>query len=149
MARGGGPALLHFRFGPASPVISYESAFPGIVRRTRLQGARLITVHTNNSSYGRSPASEQHLALDQMRAAELGTPVARAAITGISALIDHEGAVVARLGLFKRGVLRRTLRLAGSPTPYARWGDWTFSLPLALVSFARVLMQLRAGRDPR
>lgn len=134
MIRGTSPATFNYDFGPASPVISYESAFPGIVRTARLTGATMIEVHTNNSSYGRSSASEQHLALDQMRAAELGVPVLRAAITGISALIDSAGRVVASLGLYERAVLRGEVRLGGPPTPYARAGDWTLAYPLILAS---------------
>lgn len=92
-----------------------------------------------HSSYGRSPASEQHLALDRMRAAELGAPVARAAITGISALIDDRGRIVGRLRLFETGVLRGTLGLADGATPYARAGDWTLAFPPTLVAGWRLL----------
>lgn len=148
MRRGDGPVLLRYRFGAAAPVVSYESAFPDIVRRSANLGADLIQVHTNNSSFGRSAASEQHLALDQMRAAELGRPVARAAITGISALIDADGAVVARLGLYEQGTLTGSLALRNATTPYARLGDWTLAIPLALLAVWS-LAHSAFGRRPR
>lgn len=143
MLRGTGPVLFPYRFGSAAAVVSYESAFPGVVRRARAAGARLIEVHTNNSSFGRSPASEQHLALDQMRAAELGVPVARAAITGISSLIEPNGEIVDSLGLYETGVLKESVHLGKAPTPYASLGEWTLSYPLVVLSAA--LMILRPG----
>lgn len=135
MKRGSSATLFRYPFGLASPVVSYESAFPVIVRKAKAAGAEFIQVHTNNSSFGRSAASEQHLALDQMRAAELGVPVARAAITGISALIDSRGEIVARLGLYKTGVLRGEIRLEKFRTLYASAGDWAFAYPMIVLTF--------------
>lgn len=130
MRRGSAPALFDYGFIRATPVISFESTFPSIARRAVLQGAGLLQVHTNNSSYGRSSASSQHLALDQMRAAELGVPVARSAITGISAVIDAGGRVVARMEIFQTGVLISRVEVPSGSTPYRRFGDLLLTVPL-------------------
>lgn len=131
MVRGGEPAV--FDYGPvvAAPVISFESTFASIVRGAVNEGAMLLQVHTNNSTFGRGPASRQHLSLDQMRAAELGIPVARIAITGVSAAIDAGGGLVDRLELFETGMLVSTVKIpTGSWTLYRRFGDLLFTLPL-------------------
>lgn len=147
MRRGTKPAI--FDYGPvvAAPVVSFESTFPSLVRRAVNQGAELLQVHTNNSTYGRGPASSQHLSLDQMRAAELGVPVARSAITGISAVIDGEGRVLDRLDIFQTGVLVTKVQIPTGTTPYRRFGDFLFTLPLAVWSIAYlVALQLSPTR---
>ena len=48
----------------------------------------------------------------------------RAANTGISAVIDPLGRVVAQLGLGIEGVLDATLPAAAAPTLYGRIGDF-------------------------
>ncbi len=45
----------------------------------------------------------------------------RAANTGISAIIDPYGRVVAQLGLNVKGILDGELPQALPPTPFARW----------------------------
>lgn len=151
MERGTKPAL--FDYGPvvAAPVISFESTFPTLSRHAVKQGAELLQVHTNNSTYGRGPASSQHLSLDQMRAAELGVPVARSAITGISAVIDAHGKVRGRMEIFETGILVSKVQLPVGSTPYRRFGDLLFTLPLEIWSIAYlVVRQMRlTGGAPR
>jgi apolipoprotein N-acyltransferase len=55
-----------------------------------------------------------------LRAIEGGLPVVRAANTGISAVIDPMGRIVAQLGLGIEGVLDANLPVAITPTIYAR-----------------------------
>jgi apolipoprotein N-acyltransferase len=61
----------------------------------------------------------------------------RAANTGISAIIDPYGRVVAELGLEQEGVIDGLLPKAISPTPYVRWGRWIELLVLALALCGR------------
>jgi apolipoprotein N-acyltransferase len=58
-----------------------------------------------------------------VRAIEEGLPLVRAANTGISAVVDPLGRVVALLPLGVEGVLDAPLPQALAPTPYARLGD--------------------------
>lgn len=61
-----------------------------------------------------------------MRAVEEGLPVVRAANTGISAIIDANGEIVARLDTGRTDVINESLPAARTATPYGRFGDWTF-----------------------
>lgn len=71
----------------------------------------------------------QHLAQARLRAVEEGLPVVRSTTTGISAVIDAEGRVVAALPLDKAGFIATRLPPAKPPTFFARYGN---SIPLGL-----------------
>ena len=60
---------------------------------------------TNDAWFGTSAGPRQHFHQARTRAVEQGLPVVRAANTGISAIIDPYGRVVAELGLDEEGVI--------------------------------------------
>ena len=114
---------------PFSPLICYEVIFPGRVARTDERPAWLLNL-TNDGWYGFSTGPYQHLAAARLRAVEEGLPLVRVANTGISAIVDPFGRVVARLGLGEKGVVDGPLPAAlAKPTPYGRLGT---GVPLAL-----------------
>src|SRR5207244_10668441 len=82
-----------------------EPAFAPLPRPYARRGAAAILVPTTNRSYRRSANSAQHLAIGQFRAAETGRPLLQAAISGISAVVDHTGRVRSRTRLFDPTVL--------------------------------------------
>ena len=105
-------------------IICFENAFGEQVRPFVSSGAELIVVNTNNRSYRRSANSAQHVALSQMRAAELGRPVLHASISGITAVIDDRGAVDQRTTLFHNATVTGSVSTMTGRTWYARFGDW-------------------------
>ena len=105
-------------------VICFESMFGAEVRPLVARGAEVIVVSTNNRSYRHSANASQHLAAEQIRAVETGRPVLRASISGISAVIDADGTIVARQGLFDNGILQGTIVTRTGSTPYVRFGEW-------------------------
>jgi apolipoprotein N-acyltransferase len=123
---------------PALPLICYEAIFPGdVVARDDRPG--WIVNLTNDGWFGISTGPYQHLQQARLRAIEQGLPVVRAANTGISAVIDPAGRVVARLGLGVEGVLDSSLPSAIAPTIYARRGD----IPTAIIVAAALIFVLR------
>jgi apolipoprotein N-acyltransferase len=100
---------------------------------------------SNDAWFGASIGPHQHFAMARMRALEEGLPLARAANTGISAVVDGYGRVIGALGLEEMGVIEAPLpRALPQPTPYARFGD----LPLALLLTAGMLGALLTRRQP-
>jgi apolipoprotein N-acyltransferase len=110
----------------AGVAICYELLFPDVMRRFVRGGAELLFAITNDAWYGRTGAPYQFLAITALRSAETRVWTARAANTGVSAIIDAGGRVRARTRIFERDLLvadvpRRPAPLGGSF--YARHGD--------------------------
>ncbi len=131
-ASGDGPHTYKLPGAPAvTPLICYEIIFPGAVTPSQ-QGLRpgwFVNV-TDDSWFGPWAGPKQHLLIARARAIEEALPVARAANTGISAVIDPFGRITAQLELGKMGVLDARLPQAASPSTYARFGDLAFLLLL-------------------
>ncbi len=86
------------------PLICYEIIFPGRVENAQKRPQWLVNV-TNDAWFGDSTGPYQHLHQARIRAVEEGLPVMRAANTGISAVIDPFGRLLANLNLGKAGVI--------------------------------------------
>lgn len=133
---------------PVGPLICYEIIFPGAAVDPSDRPAWLLNV-TNDAWFGHTPGPFQHLLQARVRAVEEGTPVVRAANTGISALIDPYGRVLDQLGLGETGVIDADLPAAIAPPPYARYGDMPLFAVLLLsgcgLAFARRSCARRAS----
>jgi apolipoprotein N-acyltransferase len=139
---GPGPVTLDLPGLPAAaPLICYEAIFPdAIIARDQKRPGWIVNV-TNDGWFGISSGPHQHLSASRMRSIEEGLPQARAANTGISAVIDPMGRVIARLGLGERGILDAPLPQAVAPTPYSRLGNIIPVLLLLLTGI--VIFRLR------
>lgn len=103
--------------------ICFENAFADIERDMVLDGATFIVLTINNASYGESSASRQHLVMSRLRAIETGRWVVHAAISGITAVIDPSGRIVATKGLFEPGITRARIFTSDELTLATRIGD--------------------------
>ena len=121
---------------PFSPVICYEVIFPGAVTGPGARPRWLLNV-TNDAWFGTSTGPYQHLASARLRTVEEGLPMIRAANTGVSAVIDAYGRVLASIDMQQQGIIDHRLPPARAATPYSRWGDWTL---LALIGFLAAVL---------
>ncbi|MGB8397610.1 apolipoprotein N-acyltransferase [Bradyrhizobium sp.] len=122
----------------ALPLICYEAIFPGHVAARDDRPGWIVNL-TNDGWFGISTGPYQHLQQARLRAIEEGLPMVRAANTGISAVIDPSGRMVARLGLGVEGVLDAGLPAAIPPTIYARIGD----IPAAVIVVLALIQVIR------
>ncbi len=122
--------------GLAGFLICYEVIFPQKLVDANNPPQWLVNF-TNDGWFGRSIGPYQHLAQARMRAVENNIPIARAANTGISAILDGKGRYVARSELGVETVVTGFLPKAGQPTLFARFGLWLSFLTM-LVAFLSV-----------
>jgi apolipoprotein N-acyltransferase len=140
-ATGDGPHTYQLKDAPAvTPLICYEIIFPAAVTSGQRPGW-FVNV-TDDSWFGPWAGPYQHLLIARARAIEEALPVARAANTGISAVIDPYGRVTTQLGLGNMGVLDARLPVAAAPSTYARYGDWV----LLLLLLAATALAFALGR---
>ena len=130
--------------GNALPLICYEAVFPQDINGARSRPEFLLQV-TNDAWFGARSGPYQHLAQARMRAIEQGVPMARAANTGVSAMIDPLGRVTASLALGQAGYVDAELPAPLPPTLYSRTGDVLAFFGLLLLSLAVTASQ-RPGR---
>ncbi len=124
--------------------ICYEDVFGEEIIR-QLPEATVLANFTNDAWWGKSVASEQHLQIAQMRAIETGRPMLRATNTGVTAIIDPKGRVVASAAEFTTTTVTGKINGYHGATPYVRLGNWAFltaaALMIALPLAARRLSQ--------
>jgi apolipoprotein N-acyltransferase len=101
------------------PLICYEIIFPGRISNLQARPGWVVNL-TNDAWFGDSTGPHQHLHQARIRAVEEGLPVIRAANTGISAVIDPFGRVLAALSLGKTGVIDHGLPRALPVTVYEK-----------------------------
>ena len=118
------PALLSWGEEQLAMAICYEVVFASPVAEQVRAGATILSTITNDAWYGDSSAPHQHLRAAQFRAAENRRPMLRAALTGISAVIDTRGQVLESLGVEARrrapGMIRARVAGESSLTLYSR-----------------------------
>ena len=98
-------------------VICFEIAYGDVVDAVVDGGAQVITVQTNNATYGGTSQPAQQLQISRMRAIETGRSVLVAATSGISAVIAADGSVSERLDEGAEGWLVPTVATYDTRTP--------------------------------
>jgi apolipoprotein N-acyltransferase len=123
--------------------ICYEDAFGDEIAR-RLPEATLLVNMSNVAWFGDSLAPAQHLQIAQLRAIETARMHLAATNTGITAAIDRDGRVLARLPQFREGRLEVTAQGYSGSTPYSRYRDWPVVVISLLILVFAVLIARRA-----
>lgn len=146
------------QLGPAriGNLICFEVAYDELVRdavtgqgvRGELAGlgGRILTVQTNNATYGRTGQPEQQVAMSRLRAVEHGRAVLVAATSGISAVLSPDGTIVSQLPEFVPGTLVVDVPLRDSLTLADRLGATPEWAATAAALAVLLLVMLRAVR---
>jgi apolipoprotein N-acyltransferase len=140
---GPGPQTMAFPgFGAIGFQICYEIVFSGQVT-DRAHRPRLIFNPSNDAWFG-DWGPPQHLAQARMRAIEEGLPIVRATPTGISAIIDADGRVLAFVPLHRAGAVELAIPGAHAPTLFARLGNWMALIVGLLLAACAIAIARRA-----
>ncbi len=128
-------------------LICYEAIFSELARTQVRKGSELLINLTNDAWFGRSSAPYQHLAMVRFRSIENRVWTARAANTGISAIIAPSGTVVSATPLFERLQQGGVVGLGAEQTFYTRYGDVFALACLMLFCFACFALTRKKIKD--
>ncbi|MGY0065761.1 apolipoprotein N-acyltransferase [Streptomyces sp. QTS137] len=121
-SRGTEPGVFTMAGTGVGLVTCYEAAFDWAVRDTVTDGAQLISVPSNNATFGRSEMTYQQLAMSRVRAVEHSRTVTVPVTSGVSAIIMPDGKVGRRTDMFVADSLVQEVPLRSSLTPATRLG---------------------------
>lgn len=107
----------HFFF---APFICYEIAYPNLVLDS-MNNKHLIVVITDDSWFGQSIALNQQVQMGQMRALETGRYLLHSTNTGITAIINAKGRIIAQAPIGKKYVLTGMITPMSGKTPLMWW----------------------------
>jgi apolipoprotein N-acyltransferase len=112
-------------FVPLGVSVCHEIIHPDLVDAAAGRGAELLVNVANDGWVGQLSvgAAEQHLTMAVFRAIETRRFLVRAAITGVSAVIDPYGRITSALPAGEAGVLVTPVRPETRITWYVRLGD--------------------------
>jgi len=140
------------RFEAAGEVVACGICYEHIFADYSRDSANDSTVMANltiDTWFGDGPAPWFHLMLHSSRAVELGTPLIRSALTGISAVVDIDGTLLSSLGLHEAGVLAAEVPLRDLTPPYRMVGPLFRHLCVALALALLLAAWLRRRREKR
>ena len=139
-APGPGPANMVLPgFGAVGMQVCYEIIFSGHVVDRAHRPAFLF--HPSNDSWYGYWGQAEHLAQARMRAIEEGLPVIRATPTGISAIIDAQGRVLAQVPAKTAGAIELPIPPATPPTLFARLGNLMALLVAAILALWAIALR--------
>jgi len=124
-------------------LICYEAIFPKEVRQFARNGAEAFVNISNDGWYGEGGAPWQHLNMARMRSVENHRWLLRDTNTGITAVVDPYGRVVAEAPRNQRTQLQAAYSLEHGTTFYTRHGDW-FALLCAIITVLGLLLRVLA-----
>ncbi|WP_052172734.1 apolipoprotein N-acyltransferase [Nocardia sp. BMG111209] len=145
---GHGDGVVHVRpAGGGAPVAigvatCYEVAFDRAFEQAVHAGAQVLTVPTNNATFGDSDMTYQQLAMSRIRAVEHGRAVVVSATTGVSAIITADGVVRQQTPKLVPAALEARIPLRGTTTLATRagsWPEWAVSAFAVIIAGATVI----------
>lgn len=136
------------------PQICYEGLFPGFSRVLALSGADIFVNVTNDSWYGRSSETSQHMYMTFARAIENRRPLIRSTNTGVSSVILASGEILEKSPLFEEWVGAYDVPFLKNPplTFYSKWGHLegiAVVIILAMIIFLGRVLGTRNARSGR
>ncbi|GAA4469349.1 apolipoprotein N-acyltransferase [Novipirellula rosea] len=133
-------------------LVCYEDMVAENSAATTREGAECLIALINGSRFTDVDTLQQHLWLAQLRAVENRRSLVRCAATGVSCLVQPDGAITDRLTPQQSGMIVASVPLLRTQTIYTRYGDWFVYLATAIAMIGVIVMKAnrrrRADRQP-
>ncbi len=140
----------------AGVLICYDADFPTTARELARAGAEVLLMPSLDEGGWGGTQHVQHALLPRLRAIENRRPIAQAATSGVSQIIDDRGRVLAEIPyrlnrrparptLFREGTAHAAIAPNAALSWYTRWGYW-FGPGVAIAAAGLLLLALaRSG----
>lgn len=123
-----------------APIICYESVFGKYVTEYVKKGAEALFIITNDGWWKNTNGYKQHLSYASLRAIETRRPVARAANTGISCIIDIRGKRTKESEWWTKSIIKGEIYPETRITPYVKYGDYLLWISSLISVFILLLI---------
>lgn len=143
---GDGPGVFDVSGMQIGDVICFEVAYANHIYDTINAGAQVITVQTNNATYGNTTQPEQQFAITRFRAIETQRAFLVASTSGISGLIQNDGYVSERSEQFEAAIVTGGAELISDKTLSTKHPFWVLALSVAFLLFS--LLRSRRNKTP-
>lgn len=131
--------------------ICFEVAYDAVMHELVTAGATMLTIQTNNATYGNTAQPEQQFDISVLRAIEHGRSLVVASTTGISAAIAPNGEVITAMGEGEVGYRVADVPVQSTLAPSGRIAPWLEGLLVGVAVLAMVVAlagrRLGFGRD--
>lgn len=127
---------------PLGMAICSEALYPGAYRQALSQGAQILVNLSDDGWFG-GAEPQQHLNAVRMRAVEQGRWLVRISGTGVSAVIDPRGQIVAALSPGSEAVEVVLIPQRVQRSLYAYLGDLPWLTVAAMATFAGLATRIR------
>jgi apolipoprotein N-acyltransferase len=133
---GEGPGVFDVAGMQVGDVICFEVAYANHIYDTINSGAQVITVQTNNATYGNTTQPEQQFAITRFRAIETQRAFLVASTSGVSGLIQNDGSVSGRTNQFESAIVTGEAPLISEKTFSTKYSYWVLILSAIVVLLA-------------
>lgn len=106
------------------PIICYESVYGQFVNGYVQNGAKFLSIITNDAWWKDTQGHKQHVSYARLRAIETRRDIAQSANNGTSAFINQKGQILKSSDYGIRTVLKGTIHLNTAETFYVKHGDY-------------------------
>ena len=131
------------------PIVCFESIFGPYCARRLPAEKGFICMITNDGWWKNTPGYRHHFNFSPVRAIENRRDFVRVANTGISALFDARGMVIARTPWWEKTTLKGRIHLRGGQTFFARHGDYPGRIALIFGGLLVLYAGIQKLRKPR
>ena len=132
---GEGPGVFDVSGAQIGDVICFEVAYANHIYDTINAGAQVITVQTNNATYGNTTQPEQQFAITRFRAIETQRAFLVASTSGISGLIQNDGSVADKTKQFESAIVTGEAPLISEKTFSTKYPIWVLVISVMFLLF--------------
>ena len=132
---GEGPGVFDVSGEQIGDVICFEVAYANHIYDTINAGAQVITVQTNNATYGNTTQPEQQFAITRFRAIETQRAFLVASTSGISGLIQNDGSVTDKTKQFESAIVTGEAPLISEKTFSTKYPYWVLIIGVMFLLF--------------